>query len=242
VLTARQEGEIIGEIEIAYDFTSSTERRAHIVWIVVDPAWQRKGIGAQLMEHGREIAMKMGCQLLTVSSQDQASYDFYLSQNFQKTDSLLFFSKELENERVSVQIDDVQLHLLEWKQRPLPPIGFSLEIGNNYTPSYTWSYLRHMEKLYELMDVDIPPPKLWLLRQKEAEAVTVAHNFVRLWHAPQGETATGFLATALRLTEKLSQRNRVNQLNAYSFPAHQRLLEAEGFTLKGEEAYFSLPL
>ena len=242
VLVARQKGEIIGELEAAYDMQSLEGGRAHIVWMVVDPAWQRKGVGSLLAKQGREIAKKMGCHLLTVSSQDQVSSDFYTSQGFQKTDSLLFFSKELGDEKGAVQIDDVQMLPLEWKQRPQPPIGFRLVIGNNYTPAYTWSYLRHMIELYELMKVDIPPPKLWLLRQNASEAVTVAHKFVRLWHSPQGKETSDFLARALMTTEELSRKNDVSQLNAYTFPSHQRLLETAGFTLRGQEAYHSFPL
>ncbi len=240
VLVARQKGEIIGELEVVYDMGSPERGRAHIVWMVVDPAWQRKGVGTLLVKHARELATNLGCQYVTVSSQDQDSYSFYKSLNFQKMNRLLFFSKELGNETASMRIDDVQMLPLEWKQRPRPPLGFKLVFGNNYTPSYTWAYLRHMGKLYELMDLDKPSPKLWLLRQKETEAVTVAHNFVRLWHSPQD--ASDFLATALRVTEKLSRRIGVSQLNAYSFPSHQRLLEAVGFTLQGEEAYLSIPL
>lgn len=239
VLAARQKGEIIGELEIAYDIRSPQGKRAHIVWVVVDPAWQRKSIGTLLVKKGREIATKMGCQLMTVSSQDQDSYNFYTSLKFQKTDSLLYFSKELGNGKPLVQIDDVQMIPLEWKQRPQPPIGFKLAIGNNYTPSYTWSYLRHMGKLYELMNLDVPSPQLWLLRQKEAEALTVAHDFVRLWLSPKGENSPGFLATALRMTEELSRKTKTTQLNAYSFPSHRKFLEAAGFALRGEEPYLS---
>jgi ribosomal protein S18 acetylase RimI-like enzyme len=242
VLVARQNEEIIGELEIVYDFTSPQMKRAHIVWIVVNPTWQRKGIGTRLVKRGREIATQMGCRVMTVVSEDQTSYNFYTSLKFQKTDSLLFFSKELGNGKPPLHIDDVQTLPLEWKQRPRPPIGFKLTIGSNYTPSYTWSYLRHMGKLFELMDVDIPAPQLWLLRQKEAEAITVAHNFVRLWLSPKGEASSGFPATALRMTEALSRKHKVTQLNAYSFSTRRRLLETVGFTLRREEPYLSMPL
>ncbi len=242
VLVARQKEEIIGELEIAYDVGIPQERRAHIVWIVVDPAWQRKGIGKLLIERGQELAAKMGCQLMTVSSQDQASYNFYTSLKFQKTDRLLYFTKVLGNGKPQVQTSDVHMIPLEWKQRPQPPIGFKLAIGNNYTPSYTWSYLRNMSKLYELMKVDIPSPQLWLLRQKKAEAVTVAHNFIRLWLSPEGEKSTGFLATVLRITEELSRKNKSSQLKVYSFPSHRKLLEASEFTFRTEESYLSKPL
>ncbi|MFX1474735.1 MAG: GNAT family N-acetyltransferase [Promethearchaeota archaeon] len=242
VLAARQKEEIIGELEIAYDLVSPQGKRAHIVWIVVDPSWQRKGIGTLLLKRGREIATQMGCQVMTVVSEDQTSHKFYTSLKFQKTNSLLLFSKELGNEKPLLQIDDVQTLPLEWKQRPRPPIGFKLTIGNNYTPSYTWSYLRYMGSLYKLMEVDAQSPQLWLLRQKEAEAITVAHNFVRLWLSPEGENAAGFLSTSLRLTEELSRNAKVTHLNAYSFPSHRGILEATGFTLRREESYLSMHL
>ncbi len=242
VLVARKEGEIIGELEIAYDIGTPEGERAHIIWVVVDPAWQRKGTGTLLIKQGREIATKIGCQLMTVSPEDQASHDFYTSLHFQKTNNLFHFIKELGKEESHVRINDVQTIPLEWKQRPQPPIGFKLAIGNNYTPSYTWSYLRHMDKLYELMDLDIPPPQLWLLRQTEAEALTVAHNFIRLWFSPKGESAPDFQATALRMTENLSRKAKTTQLNAYSFPSHRKLLEAAGFVLQSEESYLSLHL
>jgi ribosomal protein S18 acetylase RimI-like enzyme len=242
VLVARQNGEIIGELEVSYDIGSPERRRAHIVWMVVDPAWQRKGIGTLLVKQGQKMASKMGCQLMTVSSEDQKSYSFYSSLKFQKTDSLLHFSKELEKGKTHAQIDDLQIIPLEWNQRPKPPIGFKLVIGNNYTPSYTWSYLRHMGKLYELMNLDVPSPQLWLLRQKEAEAVTVAHNFIRLWLSPEGENSSSFLATALRITEELSRKTKVAQLHAYSFRSHRKPVEAAGFVLRCEEPYLALTL
>jgi ribosomal protein S18 acetylase RimI-like enzyme len=54
--------------------TPGTEGTYDLYWIVVDPAWQRKGVGTQLLEGVEQALMADGCRLIVVETSSRPEY------------------------------------------------------------------------------------------------------------------------------------------------------------------------
>jgi hypothetical protein len=152
------------------------------------------------------------------------------------------FVKELANFSQKPGGRSVQAIPLSWNTRPHPPNGFRLVIGDNYTSYYAWTCLRQMSSLYALLGAEKPRPNLWLIREEEAEALTVDYEYVRLWFSSEGFASSGFQHAALQKTEQLSRANGVSRLTASALSPQFSLLRAEGYTLQKEYRYLALSL
>ncbi len=242
VLVARKDEVIIGELDLVFESEAHQDNRGHIVWMIVDSDHRRKDIGTLLLEQGLQIAEHHSCQYITSYPEDDFSNAFYLAQGFRATRKIAEYTKQVEPASNQGKNSDVQIIPLEWKTRKRPPQGFSLTIGNNYAPTYVWTYLRKMDQLYSLMDSDAPRPHLWLLRKDEAEAITMDHGIVRLWISQLDNKEPNFLNVALQDTECLSRSNQVTSLVAYAFPTESGVLKNDGFILQREYPFLTLRL
>lgn len=54
--------------------TPGTRGTFDLYWIVVDPAWQAKGVGTQLLAAVEEALMADGCRLIVVETSSRADY------------------------------------------------------------------------------------------------------------------------------------------------------------------------
>jgi hypothetical protein len=195
-----------------------------------------------MLKRGRRIARDRGCHRITAYPEDETAHAFYESQGFQVVTRIGVFAKELAKFSKQPSGGSVQAIALGWDTRPHPPNGFRLVIGDNDTSYYAWTCLRQMSALYALLGSEAPRPNLWLLRQEEAEALTVDYDCVRLWFSSQGFATSDFQHAALRKTEQLSSTNGVLRLTAAAFSSQFPLLRAEGYTLQKEYPYLALSL
>ena len=241
-LVAREGETLVGQLELVPSFDDPEGSRAHLVWVAVDPARRRQGVGSLLLKHGRRVAHGLGCHRIITYAEDQRAQAFYESQGFQTVTRIAEFTKQLAGSSTDPSSGTLQSIPLTWDSRPRPPNGFRLVIGDNDSPRYTWTCLRQMRTLYALLELETPPPNPWLLRLDEAEAVTVDYEHVRLWLSPQGSEAPGFPRTALQRTEQLSRANAVSRLTATAFSPRFPFLRAEGYALQKEYPYLTLTL
>lgn len=242
VLIAREGEILVGELELVFDFDDPKKSRAHLAWMTVDPARRRQGVGSLLLKHARRAAHDRGCHRITAFPEDQTAQAFYETQGFRMATGIAEFTKQLVRASKYASGGSMQAIPLSWDSRPRPPDGFRLVIGDNYSPRYAWTYLRQMRSLHALLDLEAPLPNPWLLRQDEAEAITVDGEHVRLWLSPRGRETPDFLRAALQRTEQLSRANAVSRLTAAAFSAEFPLLRAEGYALQKEYPYLVLPL
>lgn len=242
VLVAREGETLVGELELVFGFDNPEGSRAHLTWMAVDPACRRQGVGSLLLKHGRRVARNRGCHRITTYPEDQTAQAFYETQGFQAATCIAEFTKQLARSSKHMSSGSVQAIPLSWDSRPQPPNGFKLVIGDTHSPRYTWTCLRQMNSLYALLDSEAPLPNLWLLRQNDAEAVTVDYEHVHLWLTHQGCETSDFLRTALQRTEQLSRANAISCLTATAFSPQFPLLRAEGYTLQKEYPYLELSL
>ncbi|HEU5260545.1 MAG TPA: GNAT family N-acetyltransferase [Gemmatimonadales bacterium] len=54
--------------------TPGTQGTHDLYWIVVDPGWQGKGVGTQLLEAVEKALMADGCRLIVVETSSRADY------------------------------------------------------------------------------------------------------------------------------------------------------------------------
>lgn len=75
----------IGDTPVAFQFSSSTLRGAHLSRITVDPSAQQSGIGSALLAHALEGYTRMGISAITLNTQldNTASQNFYERFGFQ---------------------------------------------------------------------------------------------------------------------------------------------------------------
>jgi GNAT superfamily N-acetyltransferase len=238
-----QDSEIpVGELELVFDFDNPEDRRAHIARLVVDPSHRGQDVEGLLLRQARRLARNRGCNRISVFPEDEVAQTSYESRRFRAFGGIAELTKQLVKSPNHESSDSVHALRLTWDSRPHPPQGFKMIIGNTSSPRYLWTCLRQMNSLYNLLDRRIQPPSLWLLRQDEAEAITVDYEYVRLWLSPTGCEASHFLRTALQKTEQLSMNNRITRLTAAAIGSQSALLQAEGYSLQKESPCLVLRL
>jgi len=242
VLVAKEGETVLGELELVFDFDDPQESRAHLARMAVNQTGRHEGVTKLLVRHARRLARSRGCHRITTSAEDQASQTFYESQGFRKIGSSAELTKHLAKSSKQASEGALQAIRLSWDSRPQPPHGFKMVIGNDYSPRYVWTSLRQMNSVYTLLDVQAPLPSLWLLRQDEAEALTVDHEQVRLWLSTKGCDASDFLRAALERTEQLSMSNAVTRLTAIAFTPRADLLKQGGYAVQKERPYLAMLL
>ena len=241
ILIARTPELLVGELELLFETQPSKTPQALIAWMVVHPGFRHQGIGSQLITHAIEIARKQGSKQLLTTAENSEATQFFQANQFQIIDQEAQFTKTLKPFRKPPSFDIRQI-ALQWKQREQTPMGFIPKLGINYTSEYIWSYLRHTDHLYSMLQIDVPRPQLWLLRQEEKEALTVDYPFLRIWLAEGNAQDMGFLESVLTITEYLSWKNGVTQLSAFSHRDQYDFFQERGYQLKQEHPFLTLPL
>jgi len=88
VLIALEEDEVVGFMSlIFFDYFPTSHKVCRITAIVVDEAFRGKGIGSQLIDFAKEMAVDKGCNALevTTSLQRASTQAYYESIGFKKT-------------------------------------------------------------------------------------------------------------------------------------------------------------
>jgi GNAT superfamily N-acetyltransferase len=241
VLIARTPKLLVGELELLFETPARKTPQAFITWMVVHPGFRHQGIGTQLINFAAQIAKEKGCKRLFTTAENPNAVQFFEANNFQMVNQEAQFLKTLKPFRKPPSIGIQQISL-QWKDRKHTPMGFAPSIGINYTSEYIWSYLRATDHLYSMLAVDVPRPQLWLLRQKEKEALTVDYPFLRIWLAETNAKDLDFLKSVFIITEYLSWKNGVSQLSVFSHQNQYEFLKEQGYQLKQERPFLSLSL
>ncbi len=228
ILVARTKDAILGEVELLFEKISPTTKQGNIAWIIVDPEHRHEGIGSILLEHACQISQAKGCTQVTTITEDDEAVNFFCTNGFNLSGHEAKFTKSLKRESLLPTKSSIQRIPLQWAPRKQLPMGFEPGLGINYSSQYTWAYLRNMNRLYTLLETDIPRPNLWLLRQENDEALSTDHHYVRIWLAKTSQ-ASSFLATVLPVTEFLSKTNGVTQLTVFSRENQYGFLETQGY-------------
>lgn len=242
VLVARDADSIIGQLELIFEQESPELKYAHITWMVVDPDWCRKDIGTTLLKEACKTVLNHGCKSLTTTAESDKTKIFYEANGFQVISHKGTFLKQLTKLNQSDHSTDIETIPLDWKLREHLPLGFIHTLGNKHTSSYTWAYLRQMEQLYVLLDSKAPRPHLWLLRQGNAEALTVDYSILHIWLSQISLDDPQFFKGVLNRTERLCLNNGVKTLKAFAFTSHFDTLGSVGYEFQHEEPLLSKPL
>lgn len=242
ILVVRDAESIIGELELIFEHESPKLKFAHITRMVIDPNCRRKGLGTALVTEACKTALNHDCTCLTTIAKSNKAKTFFEANDFRVISQKGTFLKQLKKIKRSDSITDVEIIPLDWKLRERLPFGFVHTLGNKYTSSYTWAYLRQMEQLYMLLDSKASRPNLWLLRRDNAEALTVDYGVLHIWLSKISSDDSKFFKEALSLTEHLCLNNGVKTLKAFAFTSNFDTLGSVGYELQYEEPLLSKPL
>lgn len=228
VLVARTKDAILGEVELLFEKITPNINQGIIAWIIVDPERRHEGIGSLLLEHASQIAQTNGCTQLTTIAEDNRAVSFFHANDFNLSGNEGRFTKILKRESLLPVKSSIQRIPLKWEARKQLPMGFEPGLGINFPSQYIWSYLRNMNRLYTLLETDIPCPNLWLLRQENNEALTTDYQYVRIWLAKTNQDSH-FLSAVLTVAEFLSKINGATQLTVLTHENQYGFLENRGY-------------